>query len=82
LVSVSAEMQHPPQLNGIYYGFKSFDMYGMPTSKHTGFNGDAFIVKLTEAEYGLHGWPTYEDVPEAFLSSWLLGMVLERLRNV
>ena len=56
-------------------------MDDLPISEYTGFCGDAFIVKVTAQEYGLNGWPTYEDVPDAFLRSPLLNIVLERLRE-
>ena len=34
-----------PELNRIYFGWKSFALDLMPLSEHTGFCGNAFIAK-------------------------------------
>ncbi|KAL8933826.1 MAG: hypothetical protein Q9211_005560 [Gyalolechia sp. 1 TL-2023] len=75
----SLEVRHDPQpeLNGIYFGWKSFAMDLMPVSKHTGFCGDAFIAKTPLWENDENG-AIYEDVPVAFLGSPLLGMALKQ----
>lgn len=70
----------PPELNGIYFGWKSFAQDLMPLSEHTGFWGDAFIAKTPPWEVDENG-AAYEDVPVAFLRSPLLGVALEKLRN-
>lgn len=44
-------------LNGFYYGFKSFDVDGLPVSKHSsGIYGDACIVKMAPERYGERGF--------------------------
>jgi hypothetical protein len=43
-------------LNGVYYGFKSFDLDSLPPSKHTwGVYGDACIVKMAPERYTSRG---------------------------
>lgn len=70
-----------PELNGIYFGWKSFAMDLMPISKHTGFCGDAFIAKTPLWEYDENG-AVYEDIPLTFLGSPLLKVALEKLHDV
>ncbi|KAI4163959.1 MAG: hypothetical protein LQ342_002456 [Letrouitia transgressa] len=60
--------QNPPELNGVYFGWKSFAMDLMPISEHTGFCGDAFFAKTPFWEVDENG-AVYEDVPLAFLGS-------------
>lgn len=72
--------QSRPELNGIYYGWKSFALDLMPLSKHTGFCGDAFIAKTPTWEHDEHG-AVYEDVPVTFLLSPLLGVALEKMHD-
>lgn len=72
--------QSPPELNGIYLGWKSFAMDLVPISQHTGFCGDAFIAKLPLWECDENG-AVYEDVPTAFLRSPFLKMALENLHD-
>lgn len=72
--------QSLPELNGIYFGWKSFALDLMPRSEHTGFCGDAFIAKTPLWEYDENG-AVYEDVPLAFLESRLLKATLENLRE-
>ena len=69
-----------PELNGVYFGWKSFALDLMPISKHTGFCGDAFIAKTPLWEYDANG-AVYEDVPLAFLGSPLLKVALKNLRE-
>lgn len=73
--------QSPPELNGIYFGWKSFALDLWPKSEHTGFCGDAFIAKTPPWEYDENG-TVYEDIPESFLKSPLLGRALERLHDL
>ena len=69
-----------PELNGIYFGWKSFALDLMPISEHTGFCGDAFIAKTPPWENDENG-AVYEDVPLAFLESPLLKVALEKLHD-
>lgn len=73
--------QSLPELNGIYFGWKSFDLDHMPLSEHTGFHGDAFFAKTPLWGYDKDG-AVYEDVPVAFLSSPLLRLALKTLRDM
>ena len=71
-----------PAVDGTYYGFKSFALDYLPQNKAAvkwGIWGDAFITKVTDAEYGEFGWATYENVPGELLRSGLYRWVLERL---
>lgn len=71
-----------PAVDGVYYGFKSFALDHLPQNKAAadwGISGDAFVAKVTDAEYGEHGWATYEDVPDELLRSGLYKRILERL---
>lgn len=46
-----------PALDGFYYGFKSFDVDGLPMSKHSrGIYGDACIVKMAPERYCSRGF--------------------------
>lgn len=74
------DQQAAPELNGVYFGWKSFAMHLMPLSKHTGFCGDAFFAKSPLWEYDENG-AVYEDVPVAFLGSSLLETALEKLHD-
>lgn len=73
--------QSLPELDGIYFGWKSFALDLFPLSEYTGFYGDAFIAKTPLWEYDENG-AVYEDVPVAYLGSSLLRMLLERLHEV
>ena len=69
-------------VDGVYYGFKSFALDHLPQNKAAadwGIWGDAFVAKVTDAEYGEHGWATYEDVPDELLRTGLYKRILERL---
>ena len=63
--------QSPPELNGVYYGWKSFALDHVPLSEYTGFCGDAFIAKTPFLGTDEHG-AVYEDVPDSFITSPLL----------
>ncbi|KAF7915636.1 uncharacterized protein EAE98_010979 [Botrytis deweyae] len=46
-----------PALNGFYYGFKSYDVYDLPMSKHgRGIYGDACITKMAPEKYCARGF--------------------------
>lgn len=47
-----------------------------------GIYGDAFIAKVTDAEYGENSWATYEDVPDELLQSGLSKQVLKQLARM
>lgn len=68
-------------LKGVYHGSESFALGLIPVSKHMGFCGDASITKSPVQEIWEDGWAIYEDVPEEFLGSILMGEVLERMRD-
>ena len=74
--------QSNSELNGIYWGWKSFAMDFMPVSEHTGFCGNAFIAKTPNPEYDETGITVYQDIPQAFSSSPLLRRALERLHDL
>ena len=74
------DQQAAPELNGVYFGWKSFALDLMPLSKHTGFCGDAFFAKTPPWEYDENG-ALYEDVPVAFLGSSLLEAALKMLHD-
>ena len=80
VVQMEVRDQHRSELNGIYWGWKSFALDLMPISEHTGFCGDAFISKTPLWERDENG-AVYEDIPIAFLSSPLLAKALERLHD-
>ncbi|KAL8699564.1 MAG: hypothetical protein Q9201_005931, partial [Fulgogasparrea decipioides] len=73
--------QPSPELNGVYWGWKSFAMDLMPKSEHTGFYGDAFIAKTPIWENDENG-AVYEDVSGAFVGSAMMRALLERLRDI
>ncbi|KAG8525710.1 uncharacterized protein KY384_000470 [Bacidia gigantensis] len=68
------------ELNGAYWGWKSFAMDLMPRSEHTGFHGDAFIAKTPIWENDENG-AVYEDVPETFIGSKLMHETLQKLHE-
>ncbi len=72
--------QSLPELNGVYFGWRSFALDHIPLSEHTGFCGDAFVAKTPVWEYDENG-AVYEDFPIAFVRSSLLGMMLERMHD-
>ncbi|KAL9616295.1 MAG: hypothetical protein Q9160_008835 [Pyrenula sp. 1 TL-2023] len=72
--------QSPPELNGAYWGWKSFAMDLMPISEHTGFCGDAFFAKTPLWEVDENG-AVYEDIPASFLRSPLLKAALGKLHD-
>ena len=91
LASYTAKDQSLPELNGVYFGFKSLALDCLPLSKYTGFCGDAFITRTKAWEYqpgeymeryDEHGRVVYEDIPITFLESSLLKLVLERLHEM
>ena len=69
--------QSLPELEGIYFLWKSFAMDLMPVNKHTGWYGDAFVAKTPLWEHDENG-AVYEDVPLAFLASPLLKEIISR----
>ena len=81
LVQYEVTGQSLAELNGIYWGWKSFALGHIPLSEHTGFCGDAFFAKTPAWEYGADGYAAYEDVSEDFVGSGLLGVALEKLHD-
>lgn len=81
LARVEVRDQSPPELNGVYYGWKSFALDLMPLSEHTGFCGDAFVAKTALREFDEEA-AAYEDVPLAIVGSQVLGLTLEKLREM
>ena len=85
------------KFNGVYVGWKSFDLEHLPLSKQTGFCGDAFIAKLPLWENDANGgnafnaelppWETdengavYEDISYAFVESDLYPEMVEALQR-
>ncbi|KAL8735490.1 MAG: hypothetical protein Q9181_002780 [Wetmoreana brouardii] len=80
IVRLEVSDQTPPELNGVYWGWKSFAMDLLPKSEHTGFCGDAFIAKTPVWENDENG-AVYEDVPAAFVGSAVMRAVVEKLRD-
>lgn len=70
-----------PSINGVYYGWKSYAVDHLPLSEHTGFYGDAFIVRRGTRERDQHGSMVYGDVPDGFITSFAYNPVLTCLRN-
>ena len=80
MVQIEVKDQSLPELDGIYWGWKSFALDHIPLSEHTGFCGDAFIAKRPIWERDENG-ALYEDFPIAFVGSPLLGRALERMHD-
>ena len=80
IVQLEVRDQLLPELNGGYFGWKSFALDHIPLSEHTGFCGDAFVAKTPVWEYDENG-AVYEDFPVAFVGTPLLGIMLERMHD-
>lgn len=80
IYQMTVEDQSLQELNGIYFGWKSFAMDLMPISEQTGFCGDAFVAKTPTWEFDENG-TVYEDFPVAFIGSPLLHIMLERMHD-
>ena len=72
--------QSLPELNGVYFVWKSFAWDYIPLSEKAGFRGDAFVAKTPIWEYDENG-VVCEDFPIAFVETPLLGMMLERMHD-
>ena len=72
--------QSLPELNDVYFGWKSFALDHIPLNKEPRFCGDAFVAKTPIWEYD-EKWAVYEDFPIAFVETPLLGMMLERMHD-
>ncbi|KAF8989778.1 hypothetical protein BDQ17DRAFT_1372763 [Cyathus striatus] len=71
--------QDIPELNGLYYMYKSFAMDNTPINKHLETTrGDAFVIKL-ESEYGSAGRAVYSDIPPELPESRLLDFMVDAM---